>query len=64
MGEYDEVEVFVPYDRHWVAGFELADVVQSDDGDSLFRLRRRSDGTLLPVAMPADRVRPAHSVRW
>jgi hypothetical protein len=61
MGAFDEVEVFVPFDRRWVSGFELADVETAADGATSFRLRRRSDGSVLPAALPPDRVRPANS---
>ena len=61
MGACDEVEVFVPYERCWVSGFELAAVETKADGGTCYHLRRQSDGSVLPEPMAPDRVRPAHS---
>lgn len=60
MGEYDEVEVFVPFEDRWVAGFEVA-TAERDRGEDTFRVRRQSDGVELPVPLDATRIRPAHS---
>ena len=46
------VEVRTGFDRSWATGFEVAEV--TDDG---YRVRRRSDGEILPVAIAADDVR-------
>jgi len=35
------------FDGNWVQGFEVADVEDGDE-ERLFRLRRRSDGAVLP----------------
>jgi hypothetical protein len=40
------------YQHSWSTGFEVAEVDQRG-----YRLRRRSDGYVLPVVMPAGRVR-------
>jgi hypothetical protein len=61
MGTYDEVEVFIPYNGVWSAGFEVADTQTGPTGEPEFRLRRQSDGSVLPTLLPADRIRPAHS---
>lgn len=43
---------------HWTRGFEVAEVVRRDDHE-LYRLRRRSDGVVLPALFGADDVRAA-----
>ena len=40
-----EVEVLTRYERHWASGFEIASV-----DDDRFRLRRHSDGAVLPAS--------------
>lgn len=60
MGHYDEVEVFVPYEDRWVPGFEVS-TADRERGEAMFRVRRQSDGTELPVPLDATRIRPAHS---
>ena len=40
------------FDQHWSRGFEVAEVL--DDG---YRLRRASDGTVLPAVFDPDEVR-------
>ena len=57
MGQFDEVEVFETFSGTWRPGYELADTVSEDS----FLLRRQRDGEMLPTAIPADRIRPAHS---
>jgi hypothetical protein len=47
-----QVEVLSRYQHSWSTGFEVAAVDQRG-----YRLRRRSDGYVLPVVMPAGRVR-------
>ena len=50
----DPVEVYSAFNRSWVAGFTIADVVPGG-----FQVRRHSDGGLLPApTSPAD-LRPA-----
>jgi hypothetical protein len=46
------VEVRTGFDRSWAPGFEVAEV--EDDG---YRVRRRSDGEVLPVTIDAGDVR-------
>jgi hypothetical protein len=48
-----EVEVFTRYEHHWASGFEIASV----DRDR-FRLRRHSDGVVLPASFSANQLRP------
>ena len=51
------VEVRRRFDRAWARGFEVID----GDGHS-FRLRRNSDGAVLPVSFPATDLRLARNV--
>ena len=46
------VEVRRRFDQAWARGFEVASA--AEDG---YRLRRQSDGAVLPVSFPADDVR-------
>jgi hypothetical protein len=46
------VEVRSRFDQHWARGFEVAEVL----GDS-YRVRRLSDGIVLPLDFPEDEVR-------
>ena len=50
--ERREVEVRSHFDGRWVSGFEIAGV-----RDDRYLLRRRSDGTTLPVEFPAHEIR-------
>lgn len=52
------VEVRRRFDQEWARGFEVADAVATEGG---YRLRRRSDGAVLPVVFPADDVRQSHA---
>ena len=57
-GDDVAVEVRCRFGDRWVDGFEVADVV--DDGSSFrYRLRRRSDGAVLPTLFEARNVRRA-----
>ena len=47
-----KVEVRTGFDRSWASGFEVEAV--TDEG---YRLRRLSDGSLLPVVLAPDEVR-------
>lgn len=49
----DHVEVRNSFDSEWSRGFEIAEV----DDDGSVRLRRRSDGAVLPVRFTPDDVR-------
>ena len=50
------VEVRSRFDQRWARGFELAEVVQ-DEGTERYRVRRRSDGSVLPALFVDDDVR-------
>lgn len=47
-----KVEVRRRFDQHWAKGFEVAD--HADDG---YRLRRLSDGEVLPVPFDEESLR-------
>ena len=49
-----EVEVRSTFDRSWKRGFVIEDA--SEQG---YRLRRRSDGSVLPTPFAAEAIRPA-----
>jgi len=60
LTEGSAVDVWCPSIGDWSGGF---DIERIDDGAVV--VRRISDGQVLPVAFPLDRVRPtAHSLRW
>ena len=48
-----EVEVRTRYQGRWARGFHIDEV-----SDDRYRLRRHSDGTVLPVVFRADELRP------
>ncbi len=48
MRQGEGVEVRNRFEGNWVTGFEVADVEDGED-ERLFRLRRRSDGVVLPA---------------
>jgi hypothetical protein len=50
------VEVRSRFDAHWARGFEVAEVVVHGD-DSRYRVRRRSDNSVLPVLFTDDDLR-------
>jgi hypothetical protein len=50
------VEVRSRFDQRWARGFEVAEVVQ-EKGEDRYRLRRRSDGSVLPALFIDDDVR-------
>ena len=50
----DRVEVHTKYNDSWVGGFEIAEVL-----DGGYRVRRTSDGSLLPNLTGEDDVRTA-----
>ena len=50
----EQVEVHTKYNDSWVGGFEVAEVVEGG-----YRVRRTSDGTLLPNLTGEEDLRPA-----
>ena len=53
------VEVRNRFEQRWVRGFEIVD--EGDEGG--YRVRRLSDGSILPVTIAADDVRPEREKR-
>ena len=51
----DRVEVRRRFDAQWARGFEI--VERTEQG---YRVRRQSDGEVLPVVFSEEEVRPAH----
>jgi hypothetical protein len=52
------VEVRSRFDERWTRGFEVAEVVSQDDPAGVrYRIRRRSDGSVLPALFVDDEVR-------
>jgi hypothetical protein len=49
----EQVEVHTRFNDSWVPGFEIAEVA-----DSGYRVRRRSDGSLLPNVTSESDLRP------
>jgi hypothetical protein len=49
------VEVRSRFDGRWCTGFEVAEVVATPAGPA-FRIRRRSDGAMLPALFPETEV--------
>ena len=55
-----KVEVRSKFDRSWSRGFEVFELVLEPDDDvppPAYRVRRRSDGQVLPAVFPADDLR-------
>ncbi|HTL87489.1 MAG TPA: hypothetical protein VL856_20060 [Acidimicrobiia bacterium] len=50
------VEVRSRFESHWARGFEVADI-QSNQGRSVYKVKRRSDGSILPALFTEDDVR-------
>jgi hypothetical protein len=60
------VEVRSRFDRAWARGFEVAEQVAEECG-LRYRVRRRSDGSVLPVLFEDDEVRaerPKNDMWW
>jgi hypothetical protein len=51
------VEVRSRYEQRWSRGFEISEIVVDNGDHERFRVRRRSDGSELPVLFDADDVR-------
>jgi hypothetical protein len=58
-GVEQEVEVWCESTRRWVRGFRL---VRAQDGTA--RLRRGSDGMLLPATFSDQMIRPVAARTW
>ena len=52
------VEVRSRFDERWTRGFEVAEVVSQDEPTAVrYRIRRRSDGSVLPALFVDEEVR-------
>ena len=54
------VEVRSRFDQRWSRGFEISEIVSGDHGETgpaRYRVRRRSDGSILPVVFTGDDLR-------
>jgi len=52
------VEVRSRFDRRWSRGFEVVEELpDGGSGEPQYRVRRRSDGSVLPTLFPATEVR-------
>lgn len=55
------IEVRSRFGNRWVDGFAIHEVVLGDDGGVGYRLRRVTDGFVLPAVFPEDDVRAAET---
>lgn len=51
------VEVRNRFDARWSRGFEIVETVPSPTNGARYRVRRRSDGAVLPAEFEADDLR-------
>jgi hypothetical protein len=51
------VEVRTRFDQRWTRGFEVADVLPGDEGNQRYRIRRRSDDSVLPTEFGSEEIR-------
>jgi hypothetical protein len=51
------VEVRTRFDQRWSRGFEVADVLAGEGDAARYRIRRRSDDSLLPTEFGSDEIR-------
>jgi hypothetical protein len=62
VGPGEGVQVRNRFDGNWVQGFEVAEVTETGH-ERQFRIRRRSDGAILPALFPEADVRGASAGR-
>ncbi|MGQ0832497.1 MAG: hypothetical protein ACT4OV_12550 [Microthrixaceae bacterium] len=48
------VQVRTRFDGCWASGFDVAEVVATNEAEPLYRVRRALDGSVLPVLFSAD----------
>ena len=52
------VEVRSSYEERWMRGFEVSEVLEPEEGrPPMYRVRRRSDNSILPVPFSDDDLR-------
>jgi hypothetical protein len=59
MGTFVDVEVQNTLTGGWSAGFQVVETEHTATGKEMLRLRRESDGFVLPAPISVDRVRTA-----
>jgi hypothetical protein len=53
------IEVRARFDGRWCGGFEVADKIEADAVEVKYRVRRTSDGAILPVLFTDDDITSA-----
>ncbi len=56
MNQGTRVEVRSRFDQRWTRGFEVGEIIEGGDRAS-YRIRRRSDGYLLPASFSDNEIR-------
>jgi hypothetical protein len=51
------VEVRSRFEARWTRGFEVSEVLEDEGHTPRYRVRRRSDGSILPVTFAEDDLR-------
>jgi hypothetical protein len=59
---FEEVEVQNTLNGGWSSGFEVVEAEHNASGEEMLKLRRRSDGCVLPAPVSVDRVRALKSM--
>jgi hypothetical protein len=54
-----KIEVRCSFEGTWSPGFEIAEVMLGNDDVVGYRLRRMSDGAILPAVFPVEDIIPA-----
>jgi hypothetical protein len=58
MNQGTQVEVRSRFDQRWTRGFEVGEVIEAGRNDrASYRIRRRSDGYLLPASFSDNEIR-------
>jgi hypothetical protein len=58
------VEVRSRFDGSWCGGFEVAEELRGDDGAARYRVRRISDGRVLPECFGRDEIARDRTTRF
>lgn len=60
------VEVRSRFDQRWARGFEIEEVIEANGNGPQYRVRRRSDGSVLPSLFVDEELREEkkHSMWW
>jgi hypothetical protein len=60
------VEVRSRFDQRWARGFEIEEVIEANGNGPHYRVRRRSDGSVLPSLFVDEELREEkkHSMWW